>query len=52
MPKLRQQIEAAFREVNADEPAIVGKTRRKKGEKAAQKQKTAIALSKARRANG
>lgn len=52
MARLRDAIEAAFREVNANEPKIVAKTRRKKGAKAAQKQKVAIALSKARRANG
>lgn len=40
---------AAFHEVNKDEPDIVGKTRAKKGEAAAEKQKVAIALSKARR---
>lgn len=39
----------AFREVNRNEPKIVAKTRRKKGNKAATKQKAAIALSKARR---
>lgn len=49
---LRKDIEAAFREVNRNEPAIVSKTRRKKGAKAAGRQKTAIALSKARRRNG
>ncbi|MGI0014039.1 MAG: hypothetical protein ACREBU_11440 [Nitrososphaera sp.] len=38
----------AFREVEQNEPSIVGKTRRKKGAKAAEKQKIAIALSKAR----
>ncbi len=46
---VRQSVEAAFREVNRNEPKIVAKTRRKKGAKAAQKQKVAIALSKARR---
>ena len=42
--------QAAFHEVNADEPAIVGHTRAKFGAKRAAAQKTAIALSKARRA--
>lgn len=48
--KLRDTIEAAFHEVEHNEPAIVGKTRRKKGAKAAERQKKAIALDKARRA--
>jgi len=39
--------EAAFKEVSSDEPAIVAKTRRKKGKAQARKQKIAIALSKA-----
>lgn len=39
----------AFHEVMHNEPSIVGKTRRKKGEAAAHKQEVAIALSKARR---
>ncbi len=38
---------AAFKEVFENEPAIVAKTRRKKGKKRAQAQKIAIALSKA-----
>lgn len=41
--------EAAFHEVNKDEPSIVGQTRAKKGPAAAERQKVAIALSKARR---
>ncbi len=41
---------AAFREVHADEPGIVGRTRSRFGEKRAAAQKTAIALSKARAA--
>lgn len=45
----KKATEAAFHEVNKDEPSIVGKTRAKKGEAAAEKQKVAIALSKARR---
>ena len=40
----------AFREVHANEPAIVTATRRKQGARAANKQRIAIALSKARRA--
>jgi hypothetical protein len=39
-----------FREVMYNEPKIVAKTRKKKGSKAAKKQKVAIALSKARAA--
>jgi len=42
------KVKAAFREVYQDEPAAVGKTRRKFGEDRALKQKIAIALSKAR----
>ena len=45
----KQKLAAAFHEIKKDEPAIVGKTRRKKGAEAAQKQKVAIAFSKARR---
>jgi len=45
----RKRVRAAFREVNRNEPAVVSRTRRKKGAKAARKQKIAIALSKARR---
>ncbi len=46
-----QKVERAFKEVKKNEPKIVGETRRKKGKKAAEKQKIAIALSKARRKN-
>jgi hypothetical protein len=42
-------LKRAFHEVKRNEPAIVGKTRKKKGKAAAEKQKIAIALSKARR---
>lgn len=48
--KERAKVKAAFDEVTANEPAVVAKTRRKKGAKAAGRQKVAIALSKARRA--
>ncbi len=48
--KGRAKVEAAFHEVEEDEPEVVGTTRRKKGAKAAQRQKVAIALSKARQA--
>lgn len=48
--KGRATVAAAFHEVDKDEPAVVGATRRKKGAKAAGKQKVSIALSKARRA--
>ncbi len=47
--KSERRKRAAFREVNRKEPAIVKKTRRKKGKKAARRQNIAIALSKARR---
>jgi len=47
--KSERRKRAAFREVNRNEPAIVKKTRRKKGKAAANRQKIAIALSKARR---
>ncbi len=43
----KRRRKAAFKEVFANEPKIVGKTRRKQGAKAAQAQKVAIALSKA-----
>jgi len=43
------KVARAFSEVKRNEPAIVGKTRRKKGAAAARRQKIAIALSKARR---
>lgn len=46
----KRKVEAAFREVKRDEPSVVAKTRRKKGAKAAEKQKIAIALDKARKA--
>ena len=48
--KGRAKVSAAFHEVEEDEPGVVATTRRKKGAKAARKQKVAIALSKARRA--
>jgi hypothetical protein len=48
-PVKEKLLKKAFHEVKHNEPSIVGKTRRKKGEKAAEKQKVAIALSKARR---
>ena len=47
--KSERRKRAAFREVNRNEPAIVKKTRRKKGAATAKRQKIAIALSKARR---
>lgn len=40
--------EVAFHEVKANPPARVKRTQRKRGKRAAQKQATAIALSKAR----
>lgn len=42
-----KKLKKAFKEVYAKEPRIVGKTRAKKGNKAARKQKVAISLSKA-----
>jgi hypothetical protein len=47
--KSRRLIREAAREVEANEPAIVGHTRRKFGAKRAKRQKTAIKLDKARR---
>jgi hypothetical protein len=44
------KVTAAFHEVYETEPAIVAQTRKKKGPEQARKQKTAIALSKARAA--
>ena len=44
------KVEQAFHEVKHNEPAVVAETREKKGEEAAEKQKVAIALSKARAA--
>jgi hypothetical protein len=54
MPKKKpskKKLAKAFKEVFADEPEIVKKTRKKKGKKAAKRQKVAIALSKARKNN-
>lgn len=45
-------VMAAAHEMKHDEPAIVAKTRKKKGKKAARKQKIAIMLSKARAMSG
>lgn len=45
----KKNIAKAAKEVYSDEPAIVAKTRKKKGKKAAQKQKVAIMLNKARK---
>lgn len=45
----KQKLRRAFSEVKRNEPKIVAKTRRKKGAKAANRQKTAIALAKSRR---
>ena len=46
----RGKIATAMREVHRNEPAVVAKTRAKKGKAAAERQRKAIALSKARRA--
>lgn len=48
--KSRRLVTSAFHEVYSDTPDIVGETRKKKGDIAAEKQRTAIALDKARRA--
>jgi hypothetical protein len=48
--KSEKKVSAAFREVYADEPSVVAQTRKKQGPEAAQRQKVAIALSKARAA--
>lgn len=52
MKKSSPILDAAFSEVFTKEPKIVGKTRAKKGAKAAQKQKLAIVFAKSRRAGG
>ena len=44
-------LSSAFREVHANPPAVVKQTARKYGAKRAEKQRTAIALSKARRSS-
>lgn len=46
----KDKVAAAFHEVHANEPSAVAKTRKKKGSAAAEKQRVAIALSKARAA--
>lgn len=46
--KSRRKVNAAFRELKANPPARVKRTKRKKGKEAARKQTIAIALSKAR----
>jgi hypothetical protein len=48
--KSARKIQAAFHEVYQNEPAIVAKTRQAEGPAAAQRQKVAISLSKARAA--
>lgn len=49
--KAKRLLGKTFGEVFRNPPAIVAKTRRKKGAGAARKQKVAIALSKARKAS-
>lgn len=44
------KIEEAGREIKENPPRVLAKTRRKKGAKAAERQRRAIMLSKARRA--
>ncbi len=46
-----REIDRAFREVDKNPPVVLKRTRAKKGAKAAQKQKVAIALSKAQEAS-
>jgi hypothetical protein len=46
--KTRRILQSVGHELKADEPRIVGRTRRKFGAQRAKKQKTAILLSKAR----
>ena len=41
------KLQKAFSELKKNPPAIIAKTRKQKGKKAAEKQRTAIALSKA-----
>lgn len=48
-PKTQQRVRAAFREVSREEPEAVKRTRRKQGSAAAERQRKAIALDKARR---
>ena len=47
--KTQRLKNTAFREVKRNEPKRVAQTRRKKGVKAAMRQRTAIALDKARK---
>lgn len=47
--KSKAILKKSFHEVFEKEPKVVANTRAKKGEKAAAKQKVAIALSKARK---
>lgn len=48
-PKTQRRVDAAFREVSRNEPEAVKETRRTKGDAAAESQRRAIALRKARR---
>ena len=50
LTKTRRLVRAAFREVSENPPARLKKTRKKFGRTRANKQKIAIALSKARKA--
>ena len=45
----KMSLKAAFKEVKKNPPKILAKTRKKSGKKKAEKQKIAIALSKAGR---
>jgi len=49
-PSRRAKVEAAFKEIKENPPAILAKTRRKSGAAQANRQRVAIGLSKAREA--
>lgn len=50
MAKSKKALSKIGKELKENEPKVVARTRQKKGKKAAQAQKTAILLSKARKA--
>lgn len=49
MAKRNQKLRAIGRELKRNPPTILAKTRKKKGKKAAEKQRVAILMSKARK---
>jgi hypothetical protein len=49
-PKSQQTLTRMFHELEANPPKVLAKTRKKKGAKQANRQRVAIAFSKARRA--